>query len=206
MATNRNLTELLQAIADAIKEKKSYPSSKKINAQNFPREITSIYPVTTIEKTITENGTYIALSEGADGYSKVIINVPTGGLTQPQLHKPIAVWLSQDKSWLYFQDTMANGDFTEDLHIYIGTLKVGECSKSGKIMRFDLGTITTLSREQDYEVAIKAAATSFESSPLSDSVITDIYNVLDCLLEEDKLVIRRGFDTISQVDDILTLE
>lgn len=32
-----------------------------------------------IEKTITENGTYNALSDNADGYSSVTVNVPSGG-------------------------------------------------------------------------------------------------------------------------------
>ena len=32
-----------------------------------------------IEKTITENGTYDALTDGANGYSKVNVNVEGGG-------------------------------------------------------------------------------------------------------------------------------
>lgn len=36
-------------------------------------------PLTIITKTITENGTYNASSDGADGYSSVMVNVPTSG-------------------------------------------------------------------------------------------------------------------------------
>ena len=206
MATTRNLTELLQAIADAIKQKKNIPSSQKINAQNFPREILSISPVTTIEKSITENGTYIAATEGVDGYSKVIINVPTGGLTQPQLFAPLEVWLSEDKSWLYFQDTSENGSFTQAYDIYIGSSKVATCNKAGKIMRIDLGTVTSPAREQNYDMSAKCTATSFESSLNSDTITTDIFNVLDDTQENDKLTVRRYFDTATFVDGTLSLQ
>ena len=42
MATNNNLTDFLTAVADAIRTKKEYDSTKLINPQDFPAEITSI--------------------------------------------------------------------------------------------------------------------------------------------------------------------
>ena len=42
MATNNNLTDFLTAVADAIRTKKEYDSTKLINPQDFPSEITSI--------------------------------------------------------------------------------------------------------------------------------------------------------------------
>ena len=41
---------------------------------------------TLITKTITENGTYSAEDDGADGYSEVTVNVPTGGEEIPFTH------------------------------------------------------------------------------------------------------------------------
>ena len=35
---------------------------------------------TLITKSITQNGTYNASSDGADGYSQVIVNTPSAGL------------------------------------------------------------------------------------------------------------------------------
>ncbi|MBO7275414.1 MAG: hypothetical protein J6V15_03465, partial [Clostridia bacterium] len=40
-------------------------------------------PPVLIEKSVTQNGTYSAEEDDADGYSAVTVNVPTGGESQP---------------------------------------------------------------------------------------------------------------------------
>ena len=47
------------------------------------------------EKTITENGTYSALDDGAEGYSQVTVNVPDGGVTPDYLSIENATALEQ---------------------------------------------------------------------------------------------------------------
>ena len=42
MAKDNNLTEFLTGVANAIRDKKGYPASQKINPQNFESEIASI--------------------------------------------------------------------------------------------------------------------------------------------------------------------
>ena len=74
MAKNNNLTDFLTDVADAIRAKKG--TQALIDPQDFSSEIASIQP-TLITKTITENGTYNASDDNADGYSQVVVNVGT---------------------------------------------------------------------------------------------------------------------------------
>lgn len=53
------------------------PSAR--NSANLPAAIQSIPTGTLIEKNITQNGTYNASDDNADGYSKVVVNVSGGG-------------------------------------------------------------------------------------------------------------------------------
>lgn len=72
--------DYMRSAADAIRTKKS--STAGILAENFAQEILSIPTggsATLIDKTITENGTYLASEDNADGYSKVTVDVQGGG-------------------------------------------------------------------------------------------------------------------------------
>ena len=44
-----------------------------------------------IEKTITQNGTYDAITDGANGYSKVNVNVEGGGGGEPDIYYNITI-------------------------------------------------------------------------------------------------------------------
>ena len=70
----------LTDIADAIRSKTGKTAS--MTPAEMVDEIESISgggSSTLITKTITENGTYSAEDDSADGYSSVTVNVPTGG-------------------------------------------------------------------------------------------------------------------------------
>ena len=58
---------------------------------------------TLITKTITENGTYLAADDSADGYSSVTVNVPTGGTTTPYY-----MWMDSN-SYVHISTTEHNG-------------------------------------------------------------------------------------------------
>lgn len=77
--------DTLKDIADAIREKKE--TSAPIDVSDFANEILTISggSSTLISKTITENGTYNASDDHADGYSDVTVNVPSSG------EQPIAI-------------------------------------------------------------------------------------------------------------------
>lgn len=80
--------QYLTDIADAIREKKE--SEETYNPSEMADAIESIQtgePATLITKSITENGTYSASSDNADGYSSVTVNVQgSGGDPQEYLH------------------------------------------------------------------------------------------------------------------------
>ena len=71
--------ERLQEIADAIREVKG--TTEKIPATSFASEIVglSVVKPNLITKEVTENGTYKASDDGADGYSEVVVNVASSG-------------------------------------------------------------------------------------------------------------------------------
>lgn len=73
----------LTAVANAIRAKGgtsaqlAFPAGFVSAVQNIPTGTTP----TLITKTITENGTYDAEDDNADGYSEVVVNVSGGGIT-----------------------------------------------------------------------------------------------------------------------------
>lgn len=71
----------LSDIADAIRSKTG--KSALITPEDMPNEIESIPggSSTLITKSITQNGTYYASTDNADGYSQVEVNVSGGGET-----------------------------------------------------------------------------------------------------------------------------
>jgi len=77
--------QYLTDIADAIRQKKA--SEDTYNPSEMADAIESIQtaePATLITKSITENGTYSALDDDADGYSSVTVDVPTSsGVVEP---------------------------------------------------------------------------------------------------------------------------
>ena len=87
MADTSNLTNFLEDVADAIREKKG--TQDQIPAENFDTEIKSIETGTKInnqDKDITKNGTYTA-DEGYTGLGTVIVNVPQTGDVPIKLFK-----------------------------------------------------------------------------------------------------------------------
>lgn len=73
-------TAILTAIANAIRGKLG--SSTQFKPSEMASAIASIgggSTPTLITKSITENGTYVASDDSADGYSQVTVNVPSGG-------------------------------------------------------------------------------------------------------------------------------
>ena len=89
----------LTSIADAIRE--SGGLSRNLT---FPGDfVTAIENIpgggaTLIEKNITQNGTYVASLDNADGYSQVAVNVSGGS---SEFHKPQVYFYDYDGTLLY---------------------------------------------------------------------------------------------------------
>lgn len=81
MADTSNLTSFLGDVADAIREKKG--TTEEIPAEQFDTEILSIETggteINNQDKTVTENGVYIA-DEGYTGLGEVTVNVQADGV------------------------------------------------------------------------------------------------------------------------------
>ena len=75
---------------------------------------------TLVEKTITANGEYLPASDNADGYSKVTVDVQSGG-NQPQLFAPIVN--DTYTNTIIFSTNMQNGDFAVTTKATIDGLK-----------------------------------------------------------------------------------
>lgn len=61
---------------------------------------------TIISKTITQNGTYNANSEGADGYSPVVVNVSS----EPVIN-PVYNWFANEDGTLVVRENISDGSF-----------------------------------------------------------------------------------------------
>ena len=66
-----------------------------------------------ITKNVTQNGTYYAQNEGADGYSEVSVTVQGGGARFPQVTRTLIVDNTALSSSLNFTDLYTNYDFLE---------------------------------------------------------------------------------------------
>lgn len=77
MALGLISSSILTAIADAIRNKLGTQSGYK--PSQMASAILSIPVATLIQKSITQNGTYYAAIDDADGYSQVNVNVSGGG-------------------------------------------------------------------------------------------------------------------------------
>ena len=87
MPSQKNLNSIFGDVADAIRSKDG--SSDPIYPVDFADKIEAIptgSEPTLITKTITANGVYEALSDNADGYSQVTVNVSSSDL--PTLYAP----------------------------------------------------------------------------------------------------------------------
>lgn len=105
--------DTLKDIADAIREKKE--TSAPIDVSDFANEILTISGGSSvlISKTITENGTYNASDDHANGYSDVIVNVPSSGAQYPQATKTLIVDNTSLTNTLTFTESYTNYDFLE---------------------------------------------------------------------------------------------
>ena len=81
----------MTAIANAIRSKNG--TQNTYTPSQMPQAISEIEgggSATLIDKNISANGTYNASSDSADGYKKVVVNVPTSGITQADEGKVVS--------------------------------------------------------------------------------------------------------------------
>lgn len=77
MSKSNNLTDFLTDVAGAIRTKKGYPSTQKINPQNFSSEIASIVSSPKLQSKTVNPASYkqvVKPSSGYDGLSQVTVN------------------------------------------------------------------------------------------------------------------------------------
>lgn len=112
MPTHTSLASLFTDIANAIRAKTGGSSS--IVADNFPSAIASIPSggggSTLGTKTITQNGTYYASSDGFDGYSSVVVNVSGGGGGSTWTVTNLAAPAESDDTFLAYQASGISND------------------------------------------------------------------------------------------------
>lgn len=112
MPTHTTLASLFTDIANAIRAKTG--GSSQIVADNFPSAIASIPSgggsATLGTKSITQNGTYYAASDGFDGYSSVVVNVSGGGGGSAWSVANIAAPRALDDNFVEFDATGISGN------------------------------------------------------------------------------------------------
>lgn len=101
-----NLRETINSITVGITPtgSKSISSNGTYDVTEYAETIVSVNP-TLKQKTITSNGSYSASSENADGYSRVLVNVPTGSQNSVCTIKTVTE--SPSVGWVTFSEANA---------------------------------------------------------------------------------------------------
>lgn len=166
--------ENIRAIANKIREKTG--GSTKYTTETMPAGVDAVYnagkdagggsgggsgkDAVLIAKRITGNGSYSAADDGADGYSRVDVNVPASGSAELPALNPPTLALDNYTATLTITDP-DNGNYPEEYLIYYGTEYVGSSAEK---------TVNLLSmtdfKANDY-VEVIAAAPKFMDSPVA---------------------------------------
>ena len=116
-------------------------SDRLIGRLTVPTEIDAIL----IDKTITENGTYNASDDSADGYKSVLVNVPTGDVKNPNYN-----WFTNEDETLIVRQNILTGAFRWYFKDFVVTDEL-YMPVPQNLLRFALNTVGAYCYCNDYE-------------------------------------------------------
>lgn len=157
------LNDFLTSIADVIRDKKQ--STDLIRAVDFPAEINSIEASAEPklqEKSITENGTFTP-DEGYDGFSKVSVNVESGGSGDKLTLFTPTISLQSVTSVLTITDE--NGGFVQGYNLYANDELVTTLTSKTETLNDYIEHTETLN------IKVQAVGENFNDSEFSNVVI-----------------------------------